>query len=103
MYNIINNKTNYQICTACQRDEKLDGIVGYSKLSKLNKFKFFLFSEKYDKLAKYLLFSLVILVFFDITLKIIFHIKWFSPIYSLYLVSYWLLMIYRHRLMSIKK
>jgi len=103
MYNILNNKANYQICKSCQRDEKLDEIVNYSKLSKLNKFKFFLLSEKYDKLARYLLFSLVVLVFFDITLKMVFDIKWFTPIYNLYLVSYWLLMIYRHRLMSIKK
>jgi len=103
LYNILNNVTNYRICKSCQRDEKLDEIVNHSKLSKLNKFKFFLLSEKYDKFARYLLFSLVILVFFDITLKIVFDIKWFSPIYNLYLVCYWLLIIYRHRLMSIKK
>jgi len=101
--NILNNVTNYRICKACQRDEKLDEIVNHSKLSKINKFKFFLLSEKYDKFARYLLFSLVILVFFDITLKIVFHIKWFSPIYNLYLVCYWLLLIYRHRLISTKK
>ena len=101
--NILNNVTNYRICKSCQRDEKLDEIVNHSKLSKINKFKFFLLSEKYDKFARYLLFSLVILVFFDITLKIVFHIKWFSPIYNLYLVCYWLLLIYRHRLISTKK
>ncbi len=103
MYNILNNKINYQICKACQRDEKLDEIVNHSKLSKLNKFKFFLLSEKYDKFSKYLITSLVVLVLFDIILRMIFHIKWFGFIYNIYLVSYWLLMIYRHRLMSIKK
>ena len=103
MYNILNNVTNYRICKACQRDEKLDEIVNHSKLSKLNKFKFFLLSEKYDKFARYLLFSLVILVFLDITLKIVFDIKWFSPIYNLYLVCYWVLLIYRHKLISTKK
>jgi hypothetical protein len=103
LYNILNNVTNYRICKACQRDEKLDEIVNHSKLSKLNKFKFFLLSERYDKFAKYLLFSLVILVFLDITLKIVFDIKWFSPIYNLYLVCYWLLLIYRHKLISTKK
>ena len=103
MYNILNNVTNYRICKSCQRDEKLDEIVNHSKLSKLNKFKFFLLSERYDKIAKYLLFSLVILVFFDITLKIVFDIKWFSPIYNLYLVCYWILLIYRHKLISTKK
>ena len=103
MYNILNNKANYCICKACQRDEKLDEIVNHSKLSKLNKFKFFLLSEKYDKFSKYLITSIVVLVFFDVILRMIFHIKWFGPIYNIYLVCYWLLMIYRHRLMSIKK
>jgi hypothetical protein len=101
--NILNNKTNYRICKACQRDEKLDEIVNHSKLSKINKFKLFLLSEKYDKFARYLIFSLVFLVSFDLVLKLVFQIKWFTPIYNLYLVCYWLIMIYRHRLISIKK
>ena len=101
--NILNNVTNYRICKACQRDEKLDEIVNHNKLSKINKFKFFLLSEKYDKFARYLLFSLVILLFLDITLKIVFDIKLFSPIYNLYLVCYWILLIYRHKLISTKK
>ena len=100
--NILNNKSNYRICKACQRDEKLDEIVNHSKLSKINKFKLFLLSEKYDKFSRYLLFSLVFLVSFDLVLKLVFQIKWFTPIYNLYLVCYWLLMIYRHRLISIK-
>jgi hypothetical protein len=103
LYNILNNKANYRICRSCRRDEKLDKIVNSSKLSKLNKFKLFLLSEEYDKIAKYLLFSLVILVFFDVTLKLIFDIKWFNPIYNLYLVCYWILLIYRHKLISTKK
>ena len=101
--NILNNKTNYRICKACQRDEKLDEIVNHRKLSKINKFKLFLLSEKYDKFARYLLLSLVFLVSFDLVLKLVFQIKWFTPIYNLYLVCYWLIMIYRHRLISIKK
>jgi hypothetical protein len=101
--NILNNKTNYRICKSCQRDEKLDEIVNHSRLSKINKLKFFLLSEKYDKFARYLLFSLVILLSFDLILKLVFQIKWFTPIYNLYLVCYWLLLIYRHRLISTKK
>ena len=103
LYNMLNNKTNYQICKSCKRDEKLDEIVSYSKLSKLNKFKFFLLSEKYDKFARYLLFVLVIFALGDVVLKMVFNIKWFSFIYNSYLVCYWFLMIYRNRLMSIKK
>jgi hypothetical protein len=101
--NILNNKTNYRICKACQRDEKLDEIVNHSKLSKINKFKLFLLSEKYDKFSRYLLFSLVFFVSFDLVLKLVFQIKWFTPIYNLYLVCYWLLLIYRHKLISTKK
>jgi len=101
--NILNNKTNYRICKACQRDEKLDEIVNHSKLSKINKFKLFLLSERYDKFARYLLFSLVFFLLCDFVLKMVFDIKWFTPIYNLYLVCYWLVMIYRHRLISVKK
>jgi hypothetical protein len=101
--NILNNKTNYRICKACQRNEKLDEIVNHRKLSKINKFKLFLLSERYDKFARYLLLSLVFFVLGDVVLKMVFDIKWFTPIYNLYLVCYWLLMIYRHRLISIKK
>ncbi len=101
--NILNNKTNYRICKACQRDEKLDEIVNHSKLSKINKFKLFLLSEKYDKFSRYLLFSLVFFVSFDLVLKLVFQIKWFTPIYNLYLVCYWVLLIYRHKLISTKK
>ena len=61
------------------------------------------FMKLYDKFSKYLLFSLVFFVLSDVVLKMVFDIKWFTPIYNLYLVCYWLLMIYRHRLMSIKK
>lgn len=101
--NMLNNKTNYSICKSCQRDEKLDKIVNHSKLSKLNSFKLFLLSERYDKFSRYLLFSLVFLISIDLILKLVFDIKWFSPIYNTYLVFYWLLLIYRHKLISIKK
>ena len=58
--NILNNKINYRICKSCQRDEKLDELVNHSKLSRRHKVKFFLLSDKYDKFARYLLFSLVV-------------------------------------------
>ncbi len=103
LYNILNNKKNYTICKSCQRDEKLDKLVNNSRLSKLNKFKLFLLSEKYEKVSKYLLISLVFLLSFDLMLKLVFQTKWFSPIYNFYLIFYWLLIIYRHKLISIKK
>jgi hypothetical protein len=101
--NLINNKTNYQLCQSCKRDEKLDEIVNHSRLSIINRFKLYLISEKYNRLLLYLVFLLLIFCITDITLKIIFDIKWFSYFYNLFLVFYWSIIIYRHKLISTKK
>jgi hypothetical protein len=86
--NLINNKTNYQLCQSCKRDEKLDEIVNHSRLSIINRFKLYLISEKDNRLLLYLVFLLLIFCITDITLKIIFDIKWFSYFYNLFLVFY---------------
>jgi hypothetical protein len=83
--NLLNNKSNYRLCQSCKRDEKLDEIVNHSKLSKINKFKLYLISDR------------------DVTLKVAFNIKGFSYFYNTFLVCYWLLLIYRHKLISVKK
>lgn len=101
--NLLNNKTNYRLCQSCKRDEKLDEIVNYSKLSKLNRFKLYLISDSYNKMAKMLLGLLVLLCITDVTLKVVSDIKGFSYFYNIFLVFYWLLIIYRHKLISVKK
>ena len=101
--NLLNNKTNYRLCQACKRDEKLDKIVNHSKLSRLNKFKLYLISDDYNKFAKILLGFLIVFALSDVTLKIVFDIKVFSYFYNTFLVCYWLLLIYRHKLISTKK
>jgi len=101
--NLLNNKSNYRLCQSCKRDEKLDEIVNHSKLSKLNKFKLYLISDSYNKFFKILLALLLIFCITDITLKVVFNIKRFSYFYNSFLVFYWLLTIYRHKLISVKK
>lgn len=101
--NLINNKTNYQLCQSCKRDEKLDEIVNYSRLSILNRFKLYLISEKYNRVLLSLVFLLLIFCITDIILKITFDIKWFSYFYNLFLFFYWSIIIYRHKLISTKK
>ena len=101
--NLINNKTNYRLCQSCKRDEKLDKIVNHSKLSKLNRFKLYLISDSYNKLFKISITLLLIFCIVDITLKTVFDIKGFSYFYNTFLVCYWLLLIYRHKLISVKK
>ncbi len=101
--NLLNNKTNYRLCQSCKRDEKLDKIVNHSKLSRLNKFKLYLISDDYNKFAKILLGFLIVFALSDVTLKVLFNIKEFSYFYNTFLVCYWLLLIYRHKLISTKK
>ena len=101
--NLINNKTNYRLCQSCKRDEKLDEIVNHSKLSRINRFKLYLISDGYNKMAKMLLGLLVLLCITDVTLKVVSDIKGFSYFYNIFLVFYWLLLIYRHKLISVKK
>jgi hypothetical protein len=100
---LINNKSNYSLCQSCERDEKLDKIVNHSKLSRLNRFKLYLISDDYNKMSKILLGLLVLFCITDITLKTVFDIKLFSYFYNTFLVCYWLLLIYRHKIISIKK
>jgi hypothetical protein len=101
--NILSNKSNYRLCQSCKRDEKLDEIVNHSKLSRLNRFKLYLISDDYNKFAKILLGFLVVFCITDITLKVVFDIKGFTYFYNTFLVCYWLLLIYRHKLISTKK
>lgn len=101
--NLISSKEKYQLCKPCQRDEKLDGLINKNKLSRLHKLKLYLINGNFDKTIRYLLFSIVFLLMVDILLKTIFNIKWFSYVYNLIICLYWILMIYRHKLISIKK
>jgi hypothetical protein len=101
--NLLNNKTNYRLCRSCKRDENLDKIVNHSKLSRLNRFKLYLIGDDYNKFAKILLVFLVVFCTTDITLKVVFGIKSFAYFYNTFLVCYWLLLIYRHKLISTKK
>lgn len=101
--NILNNNSNYRLCPSCKRDEKLDEIVNKSKISKINKFNLYLISDDYNRFSKILLGFLVIFCITDVTLKILFSIKGFAYFYNTFLVFYWLLLIYRHKLISTKK
>lgn len=101
--NLINNKTNYRLCQSCKRDDKLDEIVNHSKSSRLNRFKLYLISDSYNRLFKILILLLLVFCVTDVILKVVFNIKGFSYFYNSFLVFYWLLIIYRHKLISVKK
>ena len=100
---ILTNESNYQICKSCEREQKLDSVFSINKIHKSNKLKLYLIDSKFDKTFRYLLFSIIFLLIIDIVLKLVFDIKWFTYFYNTYLIFYWLLTIYRHRLTSIKK
>lgn len=100
--NIIDDKTHYTLCKSCQRDTKLNGIVGNKLHSKLVKFKLILLEDS-KILTIYLLSIMVILLICHLLLAIIFHITWFNIIINGYLTLYWLMMLYRIRLVQGKK
>jgi hypothetical protein len=100
---LVHDKKNYRLCKSCERDEKLDGLINKDKSSRLHKLKLYLIGTEFDKTTRILLTSIVLFLIIDMILKLKFDIKWFSYFYNTFLALYWLLMIYRHRIISIKK
>lgn len=100
---LVHNKNNYRLCKSCQRDEKLDNLINKSKLSRFHKLKLLLVSKEFDKISKILIVSMLFLLCIDISLNILFNVKWFSYFYNAFLACYWLIIIYKHKSISIKK
>lgn len=100
---LVHNKTNYRLCKSCLRDEKLDNLINKNKSSKFHKLKLLLVSKDFDKISKLLIGSMVFLLCVDLLLKMLFDVKWFSYFYNAFLACYWSIMIYRHKVISIKK
>jgi len=101
--NLIYNNPNYSLCQLCKRDEKIDEIVNNRKLSIINKFKLYLIGDRYNRLFKILIVLLIIFCIIDVTLRSVFDIKGFNYFYNTFLFCYWALLIYRNKLISIKK
>ena len=99
---LVHNKANYRLCKSCLRNEKLDILIDKNKSSKFHKLKLLLVSKDFDKISKLLIGSMIFLFFVNILLNILFD-TWFSYFYNAFLACYWLIIIYRHRVISIKK
>ncbi len=97
---LLSGKDNFNLCESCKRDETINKLFN-GNLSLINKFKFYLVSS--NKSITYFIFLIVTLLIIDIILKLVFDIKWFSYIYNSFSLLYWILTIYRHKLISIKK
>ena len=97
---LLSGKDNFNLCESCKRDETINKLFN-NRLSLINKFKFYLISS--NKSVIYFIILIVILLIIDITLKLAFDIKWFTYIYNSFLFIYWIITIYRHKLISIKK
>jgi hypothetical protein len=96
---LLQEKKNYRLCKACQREEKLYGLLNKNKTSILNKFKLHLIdNESFKDKSKIAIFLMVLLFVVDILLKIVYDIKWFSYVYNTYITIYWSFFIYRHKL-----
>lgn len=94
------SKDNFNLCESCKRDETINKLFN-NRLSLINKFKFYLISS--NKSVIYFIILIATLLIIDTTLKVAFDIKWFTYIYNFFLLIYWIITIYRHKLISIKK
>jgi hypothetical protein len=92
----------FTICKSCERNQKLDDLVTHKGVSRINKLKIFLISEKSNKLNLWLIFGLVLFLLIDVFFRIFFKINFFSYIYNIYLCFYWCIMIYKQKITSIK-
>ena len=97
---LLGKKKKFNLCESCKRDETINKLFN-GNLSLINKFKFYLVSS--NKSITYFIFLIIILLIVDIVFQLVFDIKWFTYIYNSFLVLYWILTIYRHKLISIKK
>jgi hypothetical protein len=98
--NLIYDSQNYTVCKCCDREMKLNQLDKGKSYINLNKFKLQLIKGEKNNL------SLIILgIFFvvDMSLRLIFNIYWFCFIYNSVLTLYWILMVWRLNLISVKK
>ena len=94
-----------KLCVACKRDENLDQFIksGFLDVTRLNKFKKYLFSKKSERLAWYLLFVIVLSIGVDITIRFFFDVKIFWLLTPVINIIYWTIFCYKSKITHIKE
>ena len=89
-----------KLCVACKRDENLDQFIksGFLDVTRLNKFKKYLFSKKSERLAWYLLFVIVLSIGVDITIRFFFDVKIFWLLTPVINIIYWTIFCYKYKI-----
>ena len=98
---LLDKTENLVVCKSCERDSKLDNLL--SNKNKLNLFKKYLISKKSDNLILGLLVVAVAVLIIHIILFLTINFKGLGWVSNFILVIYWILMIIRFKLTTIKK
>lgn len=101
---VINDKEDFRLCKACERDEKLDYFIHGKKTDeKINNFKKFLLSNKFKKINIFLLILIPVTLLIHYFILYVYDINWFYVINYSIVTFYWILFLYKTSLEYRKK
>lgn len=101
---IIEDKEDFRLCKACERDEKLDYFIyGRNTNEKINNFKKFLLSNKFKKINIFLLILIPVTLLIHYFILYVYDINWFYPVNYSIVTFYWILFLYKTSLEYRKK
>jgi hypothetical protein len=99
----LDNKCNFTLCKECQRDEKLSMLTNHNIRKNINKIKLLLLGDKYKKFHLISAFTIAILLITDLVVRLNYDIFFTNYIFNSYLLFYWIVITYEHKITSIKK
>lgn len=100
---ILADDSNLNMCISCKRDESIQDVLGFKRVSYLNKLKRYLCSSKYKRPQKILLILLFISLVTDVLLAIFTDLKGYNHFVNAMNCIYWSYMFLHRRFTSIRK
>jgi len=96
---IVDDKEDFRLCRACDRDEKLGYFIyGNKKEEKINNFKKFLLSNKFRKINLIILISIPITLLIHHFLLFIYKIDDFELVNYSIVTIFWIVFLYKNKL-----
>lgn len=101
---ILDNKEDFRLCRACERDEKLGYFIyGNNKEKKISNFKKFLLSNKFRKIHLSLLIAIPVTLSLHYFLLFVYKINGFQILNYSIVTIFWIVFLYKNKLEYKKK
>ena len=100
---IVDDKEDFRLCKACDRDEKLGYFIYDNKDQKINKFKKFLLSNKFRKINLIILIAIPLTLSLHYFLLFVYKIDEFQILNYLIVTIFWIVFLYKNKLEYKKK